>query len=48
MLDKGPINDICAAMKRFGSCFSKLKTKICLSLHYNGDNSLYDDNIFVH
>ena len=33
-----------AADKRFSINFTKAKTKFCLSLHYNGDNSYLLDN----
>ena len=36
MLGEGPTDD---AEKKFGIDFSKAKTKLCLSLHYNGGNS---------
>ena len=31
--------NVCAAVKKFNSNFSKAKTKFCLILNYNGDNS---------
>ena len=43
LLGEGPIDDIndsiSAAEKKFSIIFSKVKTKLCLSLHYNGDDS---------
>ena len=43
VLGEGPlegINDrVGAAEKEIGINFSKVKTKVCLSLHYNGDES---------
>ena len=45
MLGKGPTDDINgsigAAEKKCSINFSKTKTKFCLSLHYNGDNSYF-------
>ena len=43
VLAEGPTDDINGgigpAEKKFSINFSKAKTKFCLSLHYNGDNS---------
>ena len=43
VLGEGPTDDINdsigAAEKKFSINFSKAKTKLCLSLHYNRDNS---------
>ena len=45
MLREGLIDDIngCvdAAEHKFSINFSKAKTKVCLSLHYNGDKSYF-------
>ena len=43
VLGEGPTYDIkesfCEAEKKFSNNFNKTKTKLCLSLHYNSDNS---------
>ena len=43
MLGEGPTDDINGSIgtaeKKLSINFSKAKTKFCLSLHYNGDNS---------
>ena len=42
VLGEGPnddINGIVAAEKKFSIHFSKAKAKLCLIMHYNGDNS---------
>ena len=45
VLGEGPTSDINwsfgSSEKKFSINFSKAKTKLCLSLHYNGDNSYF-------